>query len=214
MYSAQGIILRREDFRERDERIVLYTKEFGKLSVIAKGTKRIEAKLRGNLDLFNLVDIIFVEGAYFPILTGVELRDRFPALGKSDASIYSVALSVARIVVDIFEENQKEKDFFDFFLFVIQKLDEHAKGEQASLYSWLLLKKFEMHVLESQGHGIEWAKWGVSKNALRLLEMLRNEAHTSVRVPREDFARIEEAFGKIFAYFFNYRVPFWTPLTK
>ena len=43
MYAAQGVILKREDFRERDERVVLYTKEFWKLSVIAKGTKRIQA---------------------------------------------------------------------------------------------------------------------------------------------------------------------------
>ncbi|MBI1888789.1 MAG: recombination protein O N-terminal domain-containing protein, partial [Candidatus Spechtbacteria bacterium] len=72
MYSTKGIILHREDFRERDERVVLYTKDFGKISVVVKGVKRIEAKLRGNVDIFNVVDITFVEGAYFLILTGIE----------------------------------------------------------------------------------------------------------------------------------------------
>ena len=60
MYTARGIILKREDFREWDERVFLYTREFGKMSVVAKGTKRIEAKLRGNLDIFNFVDIILL----------------------------------------------------------------------------------------------------------------------------------------------------------
>lgn len=213
MRATQGIIFQRQDFRERDERVVLYTRDSGKISLIAKGTKRIEAKLRGNLDLLNLVDIIFVEGAYFPILTGVELRDRFPALAK-DASLYSAALSIARIVTDVFGERQKDEDFFDSLRFTIQKLGKFAKDPQPNLYPWLLLKKFEILVLESQGHAPSFTSSGMSKNALQLVGMLRGQGHFSVRVTHKDLTKIEDVLGKMFAYFFNYRIPSWTPVAR
>ena len=89
------MVRRREDFRERDERVVLYTREFGKISVIAKGVKRIEAKLRGNLDIFNLADITFVQGSYFSILTGVDLKERFLHIVNSPAT-YNAALAAAK----------------------------------------------------------------------------------------------------------------------
>lgn len=42
MYTA--IVLNREDCRERDQRIFLYTKEHGLLSVIARGVKDVKSK--------------------------------------------------------------------------------------------------------------------------------------------------------------------------
>ena len=211
MHTACGIILKREDFRERDERIVLYTKEFGKLSVVAKGTKRIEAKLRGNLDIFNFVDIIFVEGAHFFILTGVETRERFLNLIK-DPYIYGAAVSCARSVVDIFEENVKDKEFFKALNFTIKKLDEYTEPLAPALYAWLLLKKFQMTILENQGYASKEPIEKLSKNATLLLGMLRGQEHPGVRLKREEFSDIEKFFGNTFAYFFNHRISPWIPI--
>lgn len=210
MHTACGIILKREDFRERDERVTLYTKESGKITVAAKGVKRIEAKLRGCLDVFNFVDITFVEGAYFSILTAVEVRERFGGLA-TDASCYRAAFSVAKTVSDVFEENQRDGAFFEVLCATLEKLNEYAGDGKASLYCWLLAKKFQLALLECQGHAPDFAGAGMSKEALRLLGMLKGEAHSSVHLPRGDFARIEEAFCKTFAYTFNCKVPSWTP---
>lgn len=193
MYSTQGIILKREDFRERDERLCFYTKDFGKLSVVAKGTKRIEAKLRGNLDLFNFVDIIFVEGKYFPILTGVDLKDRFPWIAK-DASLYRVALLLAESILRIFEERARDEEFFSILYLAIKKLGmglvEDSTQSKINLRSWLLWKKFQIAILENQGYGQG-----------QLLTMLQGT----------EFWDIEEMFKKTFAYFFNYSPPSWIP---
>jgi len=212
MYTASGIILKREDFKERDEKIVLYTKEFGKIAVVAKGTKRIEAKLRGNLDIFNFVDIIFVEGAHFFILTGVETRERFCNLVK-DPYIYGAAVSCARSVCDIFEENAKDREFFKTLRFTIKKLDEYTDSLGPALYSWLLLKKFQMTILENQGYAPKKPTGQLSKNAMLLLEMLRGTAHPGVRLSRKEFSDIEEFFSNTFAYFFNHRISPWIPIS-
>lgn len=223
MHSAQGIILRRGDFRERDERVVLYTREFGKISVIAKGVKRIEAKLRGNLDIFNVVDIAFVQGSHFFILTGVDLKERFLNIANSPAT-YNVALAAAKIVDNIFEENLPERQtslrddgFFDQILYVLKKLDEFAANTEDSrdleTHSWLLAKKLQMNVLNNQGFSshppVQTIK--LSGNAVLLLKMLEGGNRKSVRLTKQDFMSIEDMFTRQFAYSFNFKSPSWIP---
>ncbi|MFY9457859.1 MAG: recombination protein O N-terminal domain-containing protein [Candidatus Spechtbacterales bacterium] len=227
MYSAKGIILKRDDFRERDERVVLYTKEFGRISIVAKGTRRIEAKLRGNLDIFNFVDIIFVEGAHFFILTGAETRERFGSLTKNPY-IYTAALSSANTVLNIFWEHlpasqagAKDNEFFDYFYSTLNRLDEYGRHKsklETSLYAWLILKKFQMDILENQGHLTREPSWHskpeLSKNAALLLEMLRGERHRSARLSKQEFTNIEDVFGNMFAHFFNYKIFSWIPIIQ
>ena len=217
MYSAQGIILKREDFREKDERVVLYTKEFGKISVIAKGAKRIEAKLRGSLDIFNFVDIIFVEGRHFFILTGVEIQERFSNLIKNPYG-YSAVFSMSNSLLHIFEENSRDEDFFDFVYGAVKKLDEFDPN--SSLHPWLLLKKFQLKVLENQGYKIDekiLSSLNIKKpssNAAIFFGMLQGSDRADVCLSKKDFSDIEGTFMDIFSYIFNYRVAQWIPVIQ
>lgn len=212
MHSTQGIILHREDFRERDERVVFYTKDFGKVSAVAKGLKRIEAKLRGSIDIFDIADIIFVEGAYFSILTGIEASERFSAL-TSDTFLYRAALSCARMVSSVFEERGPDEDFFHTLRFVFRKLNEwgEAGEENTELYSWLLLKKFQMKVLETQGYEMKGVPSRLAENPLRLVEMLQGVQHKGVRILPAELLSIEEMLADKFAYFFRYKIFPWVP---
>lgn len=221
MHSAEGIILDVADFRERDSRVVLYTKEFGKLSVVAKGVKRIEAKLRGNLDIFNLVGITFVEGLSFPILCGIEAKERFSRIANNHY-VYASALSCARAANFIFEERERDEDFFTAFVFALDKLDAFAakSKEKAPLNAWLLWKKFQMTLLKSQGYEGVWSNnrptalnGSISPDAHLLLKMLdsRERRGLNLYLSRRDVLGIEELFGKIFAYLFSCRLPLWLP---
>jgi len=214
MLSTQAIILKREDFRERDERIFLYTKDLGRITIVARGIRRIEAKLRGNLDIFNLVDIIFVEGASFPILTGVEMHKRFENLSR-DISSYRAALAATNIVLYTFEERAKD-NFFGILYTALNKLDEFSAlyGPKARLYSWLLLKKFQLAVLHEQGYDIE--------NSHSLITMLQYNSggvlsgegakYKNANIAEKDFREVEESICRAFAYHFNYKIPKWLPI--
>lgn len=150
MHATPAIILKREDFRERDESIIFYTKYFGKLSVIAKGTRRIEAKLRGGLDTFNISDIIFVEGSKFPILTSVDTHKRFSNIGRSTHA-YKSSLSASEIIIDIFEERLPDLNIFSELYIFLEKLDKCVDAKD----SWALLKNFQIKILENQGYSFQ-----------------------------------------------------------
>ncbi len=51
-YQCSGFILKKKNIREADQIFTIYTKEFGKLKFLAKGSRKIKSKLRGGLKLF------------------------------------------------------------------------------------------------------------------------------------------------------------------
>lgn len=61
-YTTTGIVLKRRDYQENDRLFCLYTKDFGKIDVVARGTKKITSKLKGYLEPFYLVKLMIAKG--------------------------------------------------------------------------------------------------------------------------------------------------------
>src|SRR5680860_1000822 len=58
-YSTLAFVLRQESIKEHDRRYIFFTQEFGKLSLLAPGARKINAKLAGHLEIPTLVQIQF-----------------------------------------------------------------------------------------------------------------------------------------------------------
>ena len=67
-------MLRRVDFGEADRVLVLFTREHGKLSVVAKGIRRLSSRSAGHLELFTASEIQLAKGANLDVVTQVETR--------------------------------------------------------------------------------------------------------------------------------------------
>ncbi len=61
--KTSGIILRKTDYSEADRIFVILTKEFGKISAIAKGVRKIKSKLGGHLEFFNEINFDFYKSS-------------------------------------------------------------------------------------------------------------------------------------------------------
>jgi DNA repair protein RecO len=57
-----AIILSRTDYGEADRIITLLTPTYGKLTLLAKGVRRIKSKLAGGIELFSVSEITFIKG--------------------------------------------------------------------------------------------------------------------------------------------------------
>lgn len=57
-----AIILQRTDYGEADRILTLLTPEYGKLSLLAKGVRRVKSKLAGGIELFSVSEITFIRG--------------------------------------------------------------------------------------------------------------------------------------------------------
>lgn len=60
--NTTAIVLSRTDYGEADRILTLLTPDHGKLSLIAKGVRRVKSKLAGGIELFSVSDIAYIRG--------------------------------------------------------------------------------------------------------------------------------------------------------
>src|SRR3989338_4950856 len=61
-YNVKAITLNRQNYAENDRRLIVYSRESGKLELIVRGVKKIKSKLAGHLEPISLVDIMIARG--------------------------------------------------------------------------------------------------------------------------------------------------------
>lgn len=59
---THGIVLTRVDYGEADRIITVLTPDVGKLTLMAKGVRRVKSKLAGGIELFSISEITYVKG--------------------------------------------------------------------------------------------------------------------------------------------------------
>jgi DNA repair protein RecO (recombination protein O) len=77
--KTRGIVLHTRAFRESSLIASLFTKQHGKITVLAKGIRRPKSKLCGTLECFNLDEIIFYKREFKEMytLSDAEVIERF-----------------------------------------------------------------------------------------------------------------------------------------
>ncbi|MBI2013313.1 MAG: recombination protein O N-terminal domain-containing protein [Candidatus Colwellbacteria bacterium] len=67
-YFTRAVVLNRTHKKESDANLVLYTRDFGKISASAKGLLNIHSKLAGHLDVGDIVDVRLTKKENFQVL--------------------------------------------------------------------------------------------------------------------------------------------------
>ena len=81
-HRTKGYILKKEDISEADQIFLIYTKDFGKIKVLAKASRRLNSKLRGFIQVFYLSEIEFIQGKVLKTLIDAVLIQRFDGIRK------------------------------------------------------------------------------------------------------------------------------------
>lgn len=76
-YQTKGLTLTRRDVGEADRLFVVYTRDYGKLEVLAKGGKKTKSKLVAHLEPFLLSEILVAKGKNYDKLAGSYSLYRF-----------------------------------------------------------------------------------------------------------------------------------------
>ncbi len=123
--TTDAILINRINYSESDRILNLITLEFGKIAVIAKGSRKIKSKLAGSIELFTLLKIGFIEG-------------------KGD-----MGTLVSSRIIENFEEISKDldKSQLAFHVLKLTNLNTHDNADQN--YFNLLLKFFKLLNSES-----------------------------------------------------------------
>jgi DNA repair protein RecO (recombination protein O) len=71
---TRGLVLARQNIGEADRLMTVFTENYGKVKVIARGARKIKSKLAPHIEPFQLIDLEYIEGKTFYILTGAERK--------------------------------------------------------------------------------------------------------------------------------------------
>ena len=144
-YSTEAVILSRRNYGEADRLLTVYSKQYGKIRVIAKGIRRLTSRKKGSLELFNYTRMFLAKGKGLDIVTESEVKEDFSAWRK-DLTRVGVAYHLAEVVEKLTVEGQEQEEVFRLLVLALQKLDK-MKDDQLPEF----IRRFKLRVLEDLG---------------------------------------------------------------
>ncbi len=105
LYRSEAIVLRRRDFGEADRLLTLFTPNYGKIRVVAKGVRKPQSRKAGHVELFMRSKMLFARGRNLDLVTQVELGDAYRPLREE-----LVHVTYASHVVELLDRFTAEDD--------------------------------------------------------------------------------------------------------
>lgn len=170
-YSSEGIILSRKNYGEADRILVCYSKHFGKLTLLAKGIRKIKSKKRGHLEIFSKVKFSAVHGKGMDVITETETINDYAGV-RSNLNKISLAYYFCEVTNKITHEDGWASMVYSLLSRALEQLEQETELKKLRL-------KFIYDLL------IEMGYWPENKNmtdADIVLEDVIERKLSSVRV--------------------------------
>lgn len=123
-YSSEGFVLARRNFGEADRILVLFTRDFGKISLIAKGVRKLTSRKRGGIEVFNKIKFSAVSTSSLDILTEVSVISSYEEIRK-DLRKVSVGYYISEVIGKVTRDEEKHYEVF-------QLLDKYFENLKTS----------------------------------------------------------------------------------
>jgi DNA repair protein RecO len=141
-FKTEGIILRRKDFGEADRILTVFTLHRGKVTIIAKGVRRITSRRAGNIELLNRVQMFLYPGKQFLILTEAIALDTFQKL-KEDLTLSTYAYHIIELIDKLTADTQENPILYTHLVEVLRRLSNKPRQ--------ILIRAFEVKILSLMG---------------------------------------------------------------
>jgi len=146
-YTTQGIILRKSHQGDFDRQYVIYTRDYGKITAIAKSVKKPTSKLNSHLEFFNLCDLMLARGNSCDRLAAACRNKNYCRGNINPIKIFSACLYLEALDI-LVKYNYPDEFIFhlsDRFLTEIFSLRE-------SRHSLMVLNRFLFELLSHLGY--------------------------------------------------------------
>ncbi len=138
-------ILHKRAYRESSSILEVFTKDYGRVSLMARGCRGKRSKIAGNLLLFTPLVVSWQGKSNLPYLKSVERADlKAPVL--KNKSLLS-ALYINELLVYLLHKDDVHEAIFEHYHHCLYSLEKESSLE-------LTLRKFEAGLLELLGFGL------------------------------------------------------------
>ena len=146
-YNATALVLHRTDLGENDRILTLFTRERGKLGVVAKGSRKGTSRLSGATELFMTLRLQLAEARNLDIITQCEIVDT-----HSPLRLNLDLLARATYLCELLDRTTEERDTLtseELFDLTLTALTLLAK---TTTYPDGVLHAYELRLLEAIGY--------------------------------------------------------------
>ncbi|MFA5188619.1 MAG: DNA repair protein RecO [Patescibacteria group bacterium] len=177
-YTTTALVLKRRDYQENDRLFCLYTKDFGKIDVLAKGTKKIISKLNPYLEPFYLIKVMIAKGKGFDKLANCNLIEGYQNLRQNlfgFALINYLAEITDRLIIGQTQNNDK----FDLLLKILNILEQEiSKKDKEKLL--LLANLYGLKLLSLLGYQPEIKRCLICHKGILLTKNIFDFSHGGI----------------------------------
>lgn len=154
--NDKGFVVRRVNYRDADRILTLYTKESGKIEVLAKGVRKITSKRSSHTELLNHIGFQTVNGKRGLVLTQTQLIDSYAA--KRNTLEYLTSLFyICELITRLCPLEQKNEDIYD----LLEEILSAKNGTRSISY-------FQKEILTHLGY------WDRKKTTTNVTEINRH----------------------------------------
>lgn len=147
-----AICIRATDYSETSQILTLFTRAAGKISVIAKGSKRPKSAFDGPVEAFSYGEIVFSDSSREKLATLTEFEQK-PGFADLANNLFALncCLFGAELVNSLTHDYDPHPELFDSFLRFLQDASEQraTSDERRNLLSLLIL--FQLVLLREIG---------------------------------------------------------------
>lgn len=201
--KTKAIILKREPYNENDSRVFVYTRDFGKLQLIARGTQKLSSKLAGHIEPLNFCDMMIIKGKQYDYAGSVIAENVFARI-KNDYAKSIIAGEVVRIVDELVKGEEKDEQIFLMlkkFLAVLNNAEIHK-----SLSLQILKNALTIKLISILGYRPNLAELKLRKgivNALKILLESKFEEIIKLDISEAVVKEVEDFINKYKVYLFD-----------
>ena len=163
LYRTEIIVIKRIDVGEADKILTLYTPHRGKVRAIAKGVRRPESHLAGNVELFVRANALLARGRNLDIVTQAETLDAYKGM-RTELVRMETAFYLGELLDGLTEEGLPNEAAYALLTECLTALAAGADPEHIARY-------YECRLLTCMGYRLELSE---CVNCRRPLEPVTN----------------------------------------
>lgn len=170
-YTDEGIILSRINYGESDRILTIFSKSYGRITLMAKGIRKPKSKKRGHVEIFSLLNFQAINGHGMDLMIEADILEDFNNIRKSLGKV-TLAYYFMEVISKITHEGEPNTELFDLLLDFLNQLNITKKLKKLRL-------NFIFKLLLLMGY---WPDNMVMDNADMVLEEVIERKISSMRV--------------------------------
>ncbi|MFZ5392469.1 MAG: DNA repair protein RecO [Patescibacteria group bacterium] len=152
LYQTRGIIIKKRNYRETDKVLVVLSREYGRIEILARGARKTGNVYSGLLEPMIVGDFYLSKGRTWDTINDMTLvNDYSQYLGKKNLVVYKGVSFILDILYKISVIDKDEKSYFGLLMTYLEGLVNDFQVLQNSDKMKMYLCSFILSVLALSG---------------------------------------------------------------